>query len=77
MKKSCVNECVFVQGFNQEKIHHYLSGDIISFICSFFKVIKMTLKCLKRKWRSERFYGKVWSIFNLNSWKCWSRGNEK
>ena len=43
----------------------------------FFKVIKMTLQCLKLKWRSERFYGKVWSIFNLISLKCRSRGSEK
>ena len=77
MKKSCVNENVFVQGFNQEKIRLYLPGDIFSFLCSFFNVIKMTLKCLKLKWRGERFYGKVWSIFNLISLKCRSRGSEK
>ena len=79
MKKSCEieSECVFLQGFNQEKIRHYLPGDIFSFICSFFKVIKMTLKCLRLKWRGERFYGKVCSIFNLISLKCRSRGSEK
>ena len=77
MKKSCVNENVFVQGFNQEKIRHYLPGDIFPLSVHFFKVLKMTLQCLKLKWRSKRFYGKVWSISNLISLKCRSGGSAK
>ena len=83
---------VFVQGSDQEKIHHkalecqslsvwqlifYLPGHIFFFICSFFKVIKMTSKCLKLKWNGEWFFGKVLSIFNVISLKCRSLSSEK
>ena len=47
MKKSCVNENVFVQGFNQEKIRHYLPGDIFSSITSFFEGHKNDVTMLK------------------------------
>ena len=37
----------------------------------------MTSKCLKLKWNGEWFYGKLWSIFNVISFKCQSLGGEK